>query len=129
METKFKNVRPVVTANPSRQPFRIRGGWCVDHNELRELDPSQMDPGDELWCFLIEDLAQFRESNHDVVLDVGWCPDSRPEGKFRVVLIRNKNWEHPLRKYETRSLPDLVRVVEEWLALPPIHLLRNHCTD
>jgi hypothetical protein len=107
-----------ITANPARQPLRIPGGWSVDHNELMQLEPSQLGVEDPLWCFLTEDLLQLREVRRGWLLDVGWYPDSRPEGAFRAVLIRNQDWAHPLRTYETRVLSELVQQVEQWLLRP-----------
>jgi hypothetical protein len=107
-----------VTANPARQPLRIPGGWTVDHNELMQLEPSLLGAEDPLWYFLTEDLLQLREIRRGFLLDVGWYPDSKPEGGFRAVLLRNQDWAHPLRTYETRTLSELVQQVEEWLLKP-----------
>jgi hypothetical protein len=107
-----------VTADLIRQPLRIPGGWSVDHNELRQLEPSQLGAEDPLWCFFTEDLLQLREVHRGFLLDVGWYPDSRPEGHFRAVLIRNQDWAHPLRTYETHALPELVQKIEDWLLRP-----------
>ena len=73
---------------------------------------------DPLWCFLTEALLQLREVRRGVLLDVGWYPDSNPEGSFRAVLIRNQDWDHPLRTYRTRALSELVQQIEEWLLRP-----------
>jgi hypothetical protein len=107
-----------VTANPARQPLRIPGGWNVDFNELMQLDPSQMGAEEPLWYFLSEDLLQLRERRRGFLLDVGWYPGGTPDGLFRAVLLRNQDWDHPLRSYDTRALPELVQQIEEWLLRP-----------
>lgn len=107
-----------MAAEPARQPLRIPGGWNVEHNELRQLEPSQLGAEDPFWCFLTEDLLQLREVRRGFLLDVGWYPDSTPEGGFRAVLLRDQDWEHPLRTCDTRALSELVQQIEEWLLRP-----------
>ncbi|HLL05052.1 MAG TPA: hypothetical protein VK539_30985 [Myxococcaceae bacterium] len=116
----LKIAKNAVTAEPVRQPLRIPGGWNVEHNELRQLEPSQLSEGDPLWGFFTEDLMQLRAARGGVLLDVGWYPDGDPKGSFQALLIRDQDWDHPLREFEARTLPDLVRQLEEWLLRPAL---------
>ena len=44
---------------------------------------------------LKEDLAQIEYPN-DIVIDVGWHPEFRRNGRFVVSVIRHQDWERPL---------------------------------
>ena len=106
------------TAKLARQPLRIPGGWAVEHNELRQLHPSTLNAGDPLWNYLVEDLLQVHHVRRKLLLDVGWYPDSQPEGCFQMILLRNKDWDNPLRMFKTKELSELVQQIEEWLLRP-----------
>ena len=115
MITKAANA---VTVELPLQPFRVPGGWIVEHNELRQLEPSQLGADDPLWCFFTEDLLQLRAVRRELLLDVGWYPDSDASGSFRAVLLKAQDWDHPLQVCETRTLADLIQRIEEWLLRP-----------
>ncbi len=105
-------------SEPLRQPLRIPGGWVVEHNELRQLEPAVLAEDSRFWSYLTEDLLQLRNARRDVLVDAGWYPDGDPGGGFRAVLLQGQDWENPLQVCNTRSLSDLVVQIEEWLARP-----------
>lgn len=55
---------------------------------------------EQIWE-LKEDLLQVKYSfrNKDVYLiDVGWYPEFNVNGEFRLCLVKNYNWDIPIRK-------------------------------
>src|SRR4051812_8605614 len=103
------------TSEPQRQPLRIPGGWLVDYNELREVDPAALLTGDDGWRYLDEDLLQIVEAREDYRLDVGWYPELDETGAFTLVMIRGGDWDNPVFTFSTRSLPALVEQIEDRL--------------
>ena len=103
---------------PPRQPLRIPGGWMVEHNELGQMEPDGAADDRQFWICFTEDLLQLRHPRLGLLLDVGWYPDSSPEGEFRAVLLRGEDWESPVMVCETRRLSVLVESIERWMLWP-----------
>lgn len=57
------------------------------------------------------------------ILDLGWYPEFRQNGKYLLVLIQENDnvddqtnsWDNPIIKYETRSISDVINKIEEQL--------------
>jgi hypothetical protein len=56
--------------------------------------------------FLREDLAQIEFPNSRL-LDVGWYPTLKEDGRFIVQVIKDKNWDDPVLHVEVPSLETL----------------------
>ena len=69
---------------PKLQPLRIPAGWEVVLNKFSEID--------------IEDWPE-----DNIGIDLGWYPDTDPQGAFHVKVILDENWEKPVREYVTRE--------------------------
>lgn len=92
---------------------------CIDaleglthlYNHLDDLDPSR--PVGEQLLDLDEDL--FQAQFHDgLIVDVGFYPWS-PDGVFRILVIRDEDWDCPVRQVECKELSDLFKLLKETL--------------
>lgn len=71
-------------------------------------DPSK--PLESQLGILREDMFQVSYiSGHTI--DIGWYPSFEASGKFRVFLVHNNDWEHPLEDIKVQTYPDLVENV------------------
>lgn len=60
-----------------------------------------------------EDLLQVKNNKSGLLLDVGWLPELSSLGAFKVVVIKNHDWEKPLFKTRVRSIDSLKKVLAE----------------
>ncbi|PNV60641.1 hypothetical protein C0033_17920 [Clostridium sp. chh4-2] len=109
------------------QPIRIPSGWEVLFNNLTELEPDDVPKtADEIWNFqFVQDILYIRNRRtrkkdhkvyeHELGIDLGWYPDGDPEGFFRLVVVKDGDWENPLRQLESRKKAEIVSQMEEWL--------------
>lgn len=58
---------------------------------------------------LSEDLLQI-SFNSQMILDVGWYPDLDVNGVFRVLLIKNMDWESPIVNKEFFDILNLKKI-------------------
>lgn len=61
---------------------------------------------ERLYDSLKEDLLQI-EFNNSYLIDVGWYPEFSYKGTFKIVLVKNGEWDKPKYILETRSLKKL----------------------
>ncbi|MCR5771462.1 MAG: hypothetical protein K6G87_09560 [Butyrivibrio sp.] len=61
---------------------------------------------EEQWDNLHEDLIQV-EYEGGLILDIGWYPECDPTGRFIINLIKDYNWENPLKKIETKNICEM----------------------
>ncbi len=112
----------IETPGVEKAKIRTGEGWQITQQRLFDVSPEDADKVEvrggkiTIWqlCF-VEDLLQVVNRSRGVVLDVGWYPDSRPEGSYRLRLIHEKkgeripyDWENPEIDFTTRSLSDLL---------------------
>jgi hypothetical protein len=71
-----------------------------------------------------EDMLQIDNRCRGVVIDLGWLPEHRATGSYRLVATRlfedpeygwAGDWERPLRQLRTRSRRKVVATIENWL--------------
>jgi len=55
---------------------------------------------------LSEDLLQIIFNNNNI-LDVAWYPDLEVDGFFKIVLIKDMNWDSPIIEKECRGISSL----------------------
>ena len=66
--------------------------------------------------FLKEDILQIcYESNY--ILDVGWYPEFNRNGSFKIVIIKDYNWENPVYESKCRDITILKEQVEKCVQL------------
>ncbi|WP_143288153.1 hypothetical protein [Calothrix rhizosoleniae] len=101
-------------------PLRIPTGWKVTHNRFYEFDPHQNPTlegvyQDNPWLVFVENLLQLQHTPYPFLIDLGWYPEADPKGNFRLSLIKNQDWNQPLRIYESKSGSAIVEKIEDWL--------------
>jgi hypothetical protein len=84
--------------------IRVPEAWKIEHHSLFDEDPEF---SDGVCTNLTEDLLQIRRGSH--ILDAGFYRD-----RYRVMLIRSGDWEHPLRQRECQHRRDVVSTIEDW---------------
>lgn len=94
-------------------------------NQFAALDPETLPPDDQRWIGFGEDILYMytdhrRKRNKQVEtqrvsIDLGWYPDSAPEGTFRLEAILDDDWENPLLTFASRSKQEIVDTLEIWL--------------
>jgi hypothetical protein len=104
---------------PSRVAFRVPSGWHVDHHEWREVDPSSLAEGSPAWDYLQEDLAQLRNDERGLLVDIGWYPAGRREGRYAIVVLFENDWDRPVSRFMTTSLQEAISRLDAVLESPP----------
>lgn len=59
---------------------------------------------------LKEDLLQI-EFDNSYLIDVGWYPEFDKNGKFIILLVKNNDWDNPIKEIKTRDLKELDEIV------------------
>ncbi|MEK8129436.1 hypothetical protein WMW72_16130 [Paenibacillus filicis] len=93
-------------------PLRIPSSWEISYNSLVELDPSHLKDEEEKWRNFTEDLLQIKHIKYNILLDVGWYPESDPNGSYGLELIKNHDWRNPLVSFDTKNRDELVEKIE-----------------
>ena len=60
-----------------------------------------------------EDLLQVQFFNEKYILDVGWYPHIGRNGKFKVYVIKNYDWENPLFTKSNKKINDLIATIKQ----------------
>ena len=74
-------------------------------NKFSEIDIEDWPEDDEIWFDFTEDITYLRRKSrkYNIGIDLGWYPDTDPQGAFHVKVILDENWEKPVREYVTRE--------------------------
>lgn len=70
------------------------------------------DAVEDIYHELKEDLLQI-ELNFTYLIDVGWYPEFSKDGTFKILLIKDYDWDNPEEEYKTRNLEKLYEIVTE----------------
>lgn len=93
----------------------IPSDWKVIWNNFTQSEPEKFLTDDYvyMWEFQ-EDIFYFRNEEKKRILDLGWYPALKPEGMYRLVLIKindqeeaSEDWDNPIMSYSTRDIKDL----------------------
>lgn len=60
-----------------------------------------------------EDLLQVQFFNEKYILDVGWYPHIGRNGKFKVYVIKNCDWQNPLFIKSDNTINDLITTIKQ----------------
>jgi hypothetical protein len=66
-----------------------------------------------------EDVFQvnYHTDNTRYTIDVGWYPAFSPEGSFRIVIVKNCDWENYLYDKRTKDYGQLHKYMEECVGI------------
>lgn len=105
------------------QSLRIPAGWEVVLNKFLEIDIENCSMNNEDWIDFTEDIAYLRRRSrkYNIGIDLGWYPDTDPQGAFHVKVILDENWQNPVMEYVTRERKEVVKIIED--------LLVRYCSD
>ena len=105
------------------QALRIPGGWEVVINKFLELDVEDYSMDNGNWIDLTEDILYLRRRSRKYIIgiDLGWYPDTDPQGAFHIKVILDENWEKPVMEYVTRVRNEVVKMTE--------NLLLRYCSE
>lgn len=84
--------------------IRVPESWKIENHTLFDEEPEF---SEGICTNLTEDLLQVSRGTH--MIDAGFYQD-----RYRVMLILNRDWEHPLRQRDCQHRRDVVSIVEEW---------------
>lgn len=68
-------------------------------------------------CSLKEDLFQVSFFNDKYIIDIGWTNDFDIDGRFRIEIIKDKDWNKPLFSKETVNTTELYQYAKSALEL------------
>ena len=60
-----------------------------------------------------EDLLQVSFFDEKYILDVGWYPNPRKNGVFKVYVIKNYDWENPLFIRSHKDINHLIPIIKQ----------------
>lgn len=103
-------------------PLSIPSGWAVIHNSFGDEDPVVSDGSIINDEFYNEDLLsiepiQFNGINwvtdqNGYALDLGWYPESDPEGCYRLVVLRG-DWNNVVVQFESKQRYEISQVIKQ----------------
>lgn len=68
---------------------------------------------------LTEDMFQVHYSETSTLIDIGWTPEIDCTGKFKIYLIKDENWNQPVKSFSTNTLQRLIEVTQQYVQLAP----------
>ena len=113
-------MREVKLQDVQLQALRIPTGWTVIWNQFYEVEPdADIEiaglPDGDVWELFLQDLLQLQNGNRKLLLDLGWVPEANPQGRYKLTLVENEDWIHPVATYESRDKDDIVEQIDLWL--------------
>lgn len=108
---------------PKLQSLRIPAGWEVVFNKFLEIDIEDCPLDNENWIDFTEDITYLRRKSrkYNIGIDLGWYPDTDPQGAFHVKVILDENLEKPVMECVARERKEVVKTIED--------LLLRYCSD
>lgn len=95
------------------QPLRLTSGWKIEFNSFTEYDVIKY--GEEDSFELCEDLLQLYNEKSNLIIDLGWYQNFDINGNYVLLLIKNFNWDAPLRKVVSKSKKEIKDYIEKWV--------------
>jgi hypothetical protein len=113
--------------NTELMPLRIPGGWAVTYNSFGDVDAIVCGESIVNFEYYKEDLLQIerieetdgkwgpKPNGH--LLDLGWYPDSHPDGTYCIRVIRGYDWSNELVTFQSKDRQKIRVVIERCLDL------------
>jgi hypothetical protein len=110
------------------QPLRIPAGWHIVCNHFCDIEPGAniyVDglPDGDVWELFLQDLLLMEHAHLNLALDLGWVPEADLNGKYKLTLIKNEDWDSPIAFYESLSKDDIASKIDSWLHISAINEL------
>lgn len=110
------------------QPLSIPSGWHIVHNHFCNVNPGEniyIDglPDGDVWELFLQDLFLLENSYLKLSLDLGWVPEADPNGRYKLTLLKDTNWDNPIASYKSPSKNEIVKIIDSWLHLIAINEL------
>ena len=88
--------------------FDMPAKWKLNYNKLLKIDPDTISiEDDKIWYKFSEDILNMVNTEHNILLDIGWYPEFNRDGHYGLVVIENNEWQKPLETFVTRSVQEL----------------------
>ncbi|KIA97672.1 hypothetical protein OA93_11770 [Flavobacterium sp. KMS] len=98
------------------QKFRMPIDCKIIENKFYTYDPELEYAEENNLFYLCEDLLQIKLERLDLIVDLGWYGNvSKNNGIFKIYIIKNENWEHPVKIEASKSQKEITRKLEEIL--------------
>lgn len=94
----------VLADMPPLLSIQVPEGWRLDYHTLFDEDPEFIEG---VCTNLTEDLLQLTRG--PLIIDAGFYRD-----RYRVVLVREGDWDHPIRQRDCQDRWEVVALVEDW---------------
>lgn len=92
--------------------FNLPVQWKLNYNKLLKADPDKISSKDDkIWDEFSEDIVNMVNSEHNILLDVGWYPEFTSNGHYGLVVIENNEWQRPIEAFVTRSIEELTEKI------------------
>lgn len=97
------------------QPLRISTGWNISYNKFLEVEPNDLKEDNDIWMHFTQDILQIKYTfkKINLMIDLGWYPETEFNGTFRLEVIKDKEWDNPLETFESRSKKEIVEKIEK----------------
>ena len=99
------------------QDLKIPRNCKVIKNHFSTYDPDTEFTEEKNLYYLQEDLLQIYFPDLDMTVDLGWYGDtSNNKGEFKILVIKNSDWENPIKMKSSSSQKTINRYLEKILA-------------
>ena len=93
-------------------PLRIPEGWVVRYNNFWEINPKTLDSDDERWFLFTDSLLLLYHEKSAITLDLGWTLDLSPKGNYQVFIVKEPDWEHPMKEFSSDDVEKVIEFIE-----------------
>ena len=94
-------------------PLRIHPGWTVWTDFFMDCDPKRVSPDDKrIWLDVFTQDMFYISYDEKYGLDLGWFPESEPNGEFILDLVTYKDFES-LLTIKTRNLHEIADAIDK----------------
>lgn len=83
-------------------------------NVYNNFHINELSPLEQQSELLYEDLLQISYKNN-YIIDAGWYPEFNKNGKFKIYIIKNGEWNNPIKEIECNDIYSLKKYVNEFM--------------
>ncbi|MEC0250079.1 hypothetical protein [Bacillus halotolerans] len=55
---------------------------------------------------------QLYHEQSSITLDLGWVPDISAEGNYLVLIVKNNDWENPIKEFSSDDYKKVIAYIE-----------------